>query len=97
MADYPLARGPDDGMDLRQTLAMDYGAVDSFGVNLWGLYASSQTPPVTTYKMRGMDAAVSGLYDSWLTTGAPDTDGSDYHGALAKPLRDVVVIDAWTT
>jgi hypothetical protein len=45
--------------------------------------------------MRGQDAVVNGSYDTWLASGAPDFAGASYAGALATPLRDIVVIDAW--
>lgn len=47
------------------------------------------------YKMRGMDAVTNGLYDTWITS-APDFAGASYAGALATPLRDIVVVDAWS-
>lgn len=52
-------------------------------------------PCVFMYKMRGMDAAIDSLYDTWLAYGAPDMSASKYTGALTRPLRDVIVIDAW--
>jgi hypothetical protein len=66
---------------------------DQRPANFWTVVPT--TWRVTVYKMRGMDAAVSGLYDTWLVTGAPDTTGANYHGAFATPLRDILVIDAW--
>lgn len=48
-----------------------------------------------TYKMRGMDATIHGLYDTWIVTGSPDTTGASYTGPLATPLRDIVVVDSW--
>jgi hypothetical protein len=50
--------------------------------------------PVTaaiTYVMRGQDHATNGLYDTWKSTNAPDFTGTLYTGALATPLRDIVV------
>jgi hypothetical protein len=61
----------------------------------WSL-ALGSAPAITMYKMRGEDALADGLYDTWLATGAPDLDGSDYEGDLVTPLRDVIVIDTWT-
>lgn len=48
------------------------------------------------YKMRGMDAVVDGLYETWLSSSA-DLRAQSYAGALALPLRDVCVIDVWNT
>jgi hypothetical protein len=48
------------------------------------------------YKMRGMDAVVNGLYETWLVS-SPDLRAQSYPGALARPLRDVCVIDVWDT
>jgi hypothetical protein len=48
------------------------------------------------YKMRGMDAVVDGLYETWLA-GSSDLRAQSYAGALALPLRDVCVIDVWNT
>lgn len=46
------------------------------------------------FKMRGMDAAIAGRYDEWLASSA-DMRAQSYTGALARPLRDVCVIDVW--
>jgi hypothetical protein len=46
------------------------------------------------YKMRGRDAATDDL-DTWLSSGQPDFGASRYAGALAMPLRDVVIVDVW--
>lgn len=48
------------------------------------------------FKMRGMDALVAGLYDTWLSS-SPDLRAQSYAGELARPLRDVCVIDFWGT
>jgi hypothetical protein len=48
------------------------------------------------FKMRGMDALVDGLYETWLA-GSADLRAQSYAGALARPLRDVCVIDVWDT
>lgn len=48
-----------------------------------------------TYKMRGEDAVANGTYDTWLAIGTPDTTGALYGGALATPLRDIIVVDSW--
>jgi hypothetical protein len=65
---------------------------------IWQVYEAGYPPPaVMAYKMRGMDAAISGLYDAWISVGTPDYAGTGYHGALATPLRDIVVIDTWET
>lgn len=67
------------------------------GLNLWtvGRGYSVETL-VRMYKMRGEDALTDALYDSWLVEGAPDLDASEYAGALARPLRDVIVTDTWS-
>lgn len=97
MTDYPMARPADDGMDKWLQLPRDYGNVDALGYNLWSPPGSAiGYPPVVMYKMRGEDAVVDGRYDSWLVRSEPDLDASEYTGALARPLRDVVVIDTWT-
>lgn len=66
---------------------------DQRPANMWTVIAGPWQ--VSVYKMRGMDAAVSGLYDTWLSSEV-DLDGSEYHGALATPLRDIIVIDTWS-
>jgi hypothetical protein len=48
------------------------------------------------YKMRGMDHAIDGLYETWLAS-SPDPRALSYVGALGRPLRDVCVIDVWNT
>ncbi len=48
------------------------------------------------FKMRGQDAHTNGVYDTWLVIGAADTTGAQYTGALATPLRDVVIAGFWT-
>lgn len=75
---------------------LDASNLNGIGVNLWSMGPPGPIP-VTVYKMRGMDAAIDGTYDTWLVSSAPDMDASDYHGALATPLRDVIVVDSWTT
>jgi|SRR5262245_25388146 len=69
--------------------------------SVWPIVNFFSVVPTTwsarVYKMRGMDAAVDGLYDTWLVEGEPDTDASEYTGELATPLRDVIVIDTWST
>lgn len=66
---------------------------------VWSIHDYGYAPPeiLTTYKMCGEDAVVNGLYDTWLVTGTPDDDASEYTGSLAKPLRDVIVIGKWVT
>src|SRR3954470_3213507 len=68
---------------------------DQRPANLWTVVPTSWR--ITRYKMRGMDATVAGLYDTWIVQTEPDLDGSEYGGALAKPLRDVIVIDSWSS
>lgn len=48
-------------------------------------------PAGLTYVMRGQDKNVNGQYDTWKSVGAADFAAANYHGALATPLRDVVV------
>jgi len=66
---------------------------DQRPANMWTVIAGPWQ--VTVYKMRGMDALSNGVYDTWLTTGAPDTTGARYAGALNLPLRDVIVVETW--
>lgn len=58
----------------------------------YGLISASE---VTYYKMRGMDNAVDGLYDTWITINFIDVSASQYTGTLVTPLRDVIVINKW--
>jgi hypothetical protein len=55
---------------------------------------------VTTYfVMRGRDTeCVSVTYYTWVVTGAPDTDGSEYSGPKCgtDPLEDIVVLFKYT-
>lgn len=67
----------------------------SVGINVWTAGLGTLRPAI--YKMRGQDALVDALYDCWLSPGQPDPDARAYIGALAKPLRDVCVIDSWDT
>ena len=98
MPDYPISSdGTDVAFSLYGNVARDWGSVDALGRNNWTMGPANTTAPVTIYKMRGMDAAVSGVYDTWLVSGAPDLDASDYSGPLATPLRDVIVIDTWSS
>lgn len=76
------------------------GAPEVTGVPVTGYVWNHATPDmvvlVTVYKMRGMDKNTNGLYDTWLVSGTPDLTGASYAGALAKPLRDIIVIDSWS-
>jgi len=45
----------------------------------------------TVFVMRGEDHNTNGLYDTWKVTGSPDFAGGSYAGALATPLRDIVI------
>lgn len=47
------------------------------------------------YKMRGMDAVTTGVYDTWVVNANPDFSASSYSGSLNLPLRDVCIIDFW--
>jgi len=69
-------------------------AAEVAGAQVWSIQRGY--PKVTYYKMRGMDAIVSGLYDAWLAVGTPDLTGAVYTGTLAKPLRDIIVVDTWS-
>lgn len=97
MADFVLAI---DGYTpaLANYLNVDKGpsGLDGIGINLWSV-GTAGAPSVPIYKMRGMDAAISGLYDTWVVTGVKDPTGINYHGSLATPLRDIIVIDTWNT
>lgn len=66
-----------------------------YSANFWS--AARGLPVVTYFKMRGMDAAIDGLYDTWLVAASPDNTGTRYDGELATPLRDIIVIDEWET
>lgn len=63
--------------------------------NFWTVRAANWE--TTWYKMRGMDALTDGLYATWLSSAAPDTTGALYSGPLNRPLRDVIVIDTWSS
>lgn len=91
MADFPMNadRVPDAG-----TWTFYYDNVDR-AANLWSPSLSASI--VTSYKMRGMDALTTAVYDTWLSAGAPDYAATKYTGALHTPLRDIIVIDAWDT
>lgn len=63
----------------------------SLGSNLFG------TTVAIYYKMRGMDQATAGLYDTWVIFGVPDFTATYYAGVLNLPLRDVVIDSSWTS
>lgn len=91
MTDYPIAL---DGLPVTSGLNLKWGA--PFAANIWSVgVVNAPPPPIVVFKMRGMDASSGGLYDTWLSTQSPDYSGEQYHGTLAKPLRDVVVVDSW--
>jgi hypothetical protein len=43
------------------------------------------------YKMRGTDANLDGVTDTWIVYDNDDPTGAQYAGALATPLRDIVI------
>lgn len=99
MTAYDLGLPGTEPGTLHQNLAFDPSNLEYVGMNLWSVGSvgrSSSSVAATYYKMRGQDAAVNGLYDTWIASGAPDTAGTYYSGALALPLRDVVVVDSWS-
>jgi hypothetical protein len=99
MTDYLLAAdGFTDGAGQALNVALDVSSLNGIGINLWTIFGTSEVSVASaiTYKMRGMDAALNGVYDTWLATAAPDTSGAYYGGVLAQPLRDIVVVDSWT-
>lgn len=77
-----------DACDIGVTLLPSTNSVAVGGVNII-------TGPIYYYKMRGMDHNVSGLYDTWTVVGSPDYAAASYVGALALPLRDVVISATW--
>lgn len=79
-----------DGIKLTWGVAHNNGTIWMQGYPM-----ESPPSPVIMYKMRGMDAVVLGLYDSWLSEQEPDLDASKYAGSLNLPLRDVIVVDSW--
>lgn len=99
MTDYLLSVDSyADVIALYQSVPFDGSNIDGIGINLWTVGSlEASVAAAITYKMRGMDASVNGLYDTWLAAGAPDTGGTYYSGALALPLRDVTIVDSWTT
>ena len=92
MADFDMNADPLPFAGMR-TLYFDN--VDRLA-NLWGP-SSTVEAVITIFKMRSMDALVNGLHDTWLTSSTPDLLGTYYVGALATPLRDIIVIDTWDT
>jgi hypothetical protein len=64
-------------------------SVGLLGAHVWSAYT-------LIYKMQGMDA-VTTARATWLASGTPDFAASRYTGALTTPLRDVVVVDVWST
>lgn len=87
MADYQGTDWQSTTMSLRLSGIWAVEGVSFIG-EIWRI-------AMPVFKMRGMDAAVSGTYDTWLSSGQPDLTGAGYRGSLATPLRDIVVVDYW--
>jgi len=54
---------------------------------------------ITYFVMRGKDTeCVSVTYYTWVVTGSPDTDGSEYSGPKCgtDPLEDIIVLFKYT-
>ena len=76
-----------------QQLLLSTGVASTPGIpaDIPGQQYFGNPPTGITYVMRGEDAAINGTYDVWKVTGTADFTASSYHGALATPLRDVIV------
>ena len=65
------------------------GVLDSFPGEILSSSVTSH------FKMVGQDSTNNDL-DTWRVTGAPDSTGAQYVGALATPLRNIAVAASWT-
>jgi len=55
-------------------------------------YEDMTLPVQRRFVMSGMDAVLT-TRDTWTVGNVPDFTGAHYAGALATPLRDIIVLD----
>lgn len=91
----PLASAADQDLSfdwLASTVALRFTALEDWNEATSLVGSVHYDVRLVLFKLRGMDATTDGLYDYWLST-SRDQCAQDYRGELARPLRDVVVID----